>query len=357
MKRKVKNILLRWKLEGRGIVNYDDKKQTLAFWNKGKPVDGLNHLIDLNDNVSYAKKNIYENIVINDKGEEVKAANYKIAISSQCLKSAIFPDEGYNSSINSNKDLKLMYYATPEMLVRGFMTTISGGAGEKKKSCLNLSYAEQTNDAKSVLGFHSRRSEKETGDKDKSGITLHKKEEVGEITYMSEGDIDIQSMQFLSFDLLYDRQMINPDDFEKFKYFLKSKLPSFNSDINYFTLNSGSDKTPEYGCLLSNDDINFLVRRILEMMMEAQVKRTHAFAKTSKLEYKLVYDPIDDVFDKENGWVSLEKRKDIEDFECDFEIFYSEADEKISKELREAMKVYAEKEDKSESKKTKSKKK
>ena len=79
-KKTVKNILLRIKLAGYGIVNYDGGDQKWVF--NGTE---LNHMRTRHDNVTYAKKNFYKN----SEGE----TEYKLKISSDCLKHSIFERE------------------------------------------------------------------------------------------------------------------------------------------------------------------------------------------------------------------------------------------------------------------------
>ena len=61
---------------------------------------------------------------------------------------------------------------------------------------------------------------------------------------------------------------------------------------------------------------------LFERLLKLNIKRKGAFAETSNLEYKLVYDVIEDRFDSENGWITIKDKSDIESISFDFEKFY-----------------------------------
>lgn len=355
--RKVKSIQLRLNLEGDGVVNYDDKSQKYAFLDNGKVMEGVKHLYDKHDNVKYAKKHLYVKETIDEKGDTKKELKYKLFISSECLKSAIYKTEGHNSAMNSSPLLKIAYIATPEAIAKGYLITASNSVGDKKKSVLSLGTAEQICDAKSTINIHNKRSEKQTGDDNtKADNSLFKKEEVGKIKYLSNGTIDLQALQFISMDLLYDRKAFDPDMFNHFKKCLQKNMPSFDSDAGYVTLKRGIDKLPEYGVLLSNDDMLFMVKYIFEEILSMEILRAHAYARRSSLEYKLIYDAVDDNINKENGWVKITSTKQIDDFDCDFERFYKQEDTIESEEIRKIREDFKkEEEEAAKSKKAKGK--
>jgi hypothetical protein len=56
-------------------------------------------------------------------------------------------------------------------------------------------------------------------DSDKSDTTIFNKETIGEITYDVEGAFNLQSMEFLSSDPIFDRYSFNSDDYSILKVF------------------------------------------------------------------------------------------------------------------------------------------
>ncbi len=59
------------------------------------------------------------------------------------------------------------------------------------------------------------------------------------------------------------------DDFNTYKELLKTKMKSFNSDLNYYYLKTSDIKIPEYGTVFSNDDCIFLVKFFFKKIIES----------------------------------------------------------------------------------------
>jgi hypothetical protein len=103
---------------------------------------------------------------------------------------------------------------------------------------------------------------------------------------------------------------------------------------------------PEYGFLFSNENINDLVKDFFKRLARLNICRKNAYAKTSSIEYKIVYDVLEDTYDNEDGWIKIGKESDIEKLKFDTEIFYKlenpiDSVKKIS-ELDENLKKYNE---------------
>jgi uncharacterized membrane-anchored protein len=94
---------------------------------------------------------------------------------------------------------------------------------------------------------------------------------------------------------------------------------------------------PEYGFKLSNVDMSNLVRSLFERMVTMSIRRKDAYAQTTELQYKLVYDVIEDTMDSEDGWITIKSESDINSIAIDVEDFYVPADAEKAIQQREAL--------------------
>lgn len=328
-KKTVKNILIRLNLKGYGIVNYDSGEQRWTLYHLG-----INRLKADHDNVSYAKKNFYKN-------EEGKT-DCKIKISSDCLKHSIFEKEIPFQSPNISHEKAILYsfMGSPAYILRGgFHEFGKGTQAFKRKSPFQLNDAEQICGAISSIEMFSKSGKKRTDNSidDKADNTLFKKETIGNIEYMTEGNIDLEQLQFVSTDVLFDRMAFNPDDFELFSKFLKTRLPNFNSKLGWYSMKNSVNEIPEYGFKFTQENILSLVKHLFQCISEFRIKRKSGAAYIDSFEYKLVFDPIEDKKYDEKGWVSVKSQADIDNIKFEVEDFYIERDEKDSKQLRQTI--------------------
>jgi len=322
---KVKNILFKMKIKGNGIVNYDSTDQK---WVLNRT--SLTHMRSMHNNTSYAKKRFY------GTPEET---NYKITISSDCIRHEIFSgDVLFHSPNVMNQDTLLTaFIATPTSLLRGYLF-----AGKevtyKRKSPFIITAAEQTNNAMSYIEtFASSAPKNSDKDKETADNTYYKKEVIGDIEYQTMGMIDLMNLQFVSCDQVFDRYSFNPDLFNVYKQFMQSRMPSFNSELGYYQINGSIVEIPEYGFKLSNDNVNELVRSLFEKIIKMSIKRKDAYAQTSELQYKLVYDVIEDTIDSEDGWVTIKSESDINSINIDVADFYVPVDAEKAIQQRDAL--------------------
>ena len=344
--KKVKNILLRIKLAGYGIVNYDSNDQKWAL--DGTKIKQVEKMLN---NISYAKKNLYENT--DGKTE------YKIKISSDCLKHSIFEKEIPFQSPNIVHEQAVLYsfIGSPAYILRGGFNEFGrGNAAFKRKAPFNIHDAEQITNSEglksiSVIETFSKSGRKRTDNTidDKADNTFHKRETVGDISYSTEGNIDLEQLQFVSTDIIFDRLAFSPDSFKLFSSFLKTRMENFNSELGYYGMKNSNVLIPEYGFKFSNENIVFLVKHLFKSILDLNIRRKSASAATHEFEYKLVYTPSVDTKYKEDGWVSVKDLSDIEKINFEAEDFFVEYDEAKSKELRETVEMNSKKQDQSSS--------
>lgn len=330
---KVKNILFKMKIKGNGIVNYDsnDQKFTLTKTNL--------HLKQFNDrgyenlklkNYTYAKKRLYGT---------PEYTNYKIVISSDCLRHDIFRADApfHSPNVMNQESLLMAFIASPASLLRGYLFA-GREVTYKRKSPFIITAAEQTNDAVSYIEtFASSAPKNADKDKEIADNSFYKKEVIGGIEYEATGFIDLENLQFVSCDQVFDRYSFNPDLFNVYKQFMQSRMPSFDAELGYFQKAGSIVEIPEYGFKLSNDNINELIRSLFERMISMSIKRKDAYAQTSELQYKLVYDVIEDTLDSEEGWVTLKSESDVNSINFDMEDFYIPTDTEKAIKQREAL--------------------
>lgn len=319
--KKVKHIKFRIELEGEGIVNYDSNDQKWIY----KDTNLNSKMGTYHDNVNYAKKHFYKN------GDNL---DYKICISSDCLRHDIFKMDAMFQSPNVVHQDALLYsfISNPANILRGYMFA-DKKLTQKKKSIITITDAEQICNSISNIETFSRSGFKNQ-DSDITDNSFYKKETIGKIKYSSKGQIDLMQLQFVSVDPIFDRFSFNPDSFELYKSFLKTRM-NFNSDLGYYLIKDSSIEIPEYGFKFSNDNVNFLTKEFFKRLLKLDILRKGSYAKISKLEYKLVYDVIEDTFDSENNWVEIKHESDIDSINFESEEYYVEEEFSKAKELRE----------------------
>jgi len=323
--KKIKNVLIKLELDGVGVVNMDSNSQ--------KWVLRKTHLNNLNDNVSFAKKVFTENNNPDDKSD----VDYKLKMSDDCILNNVFRYDYIAPTPNIIHHPALLYanIASPVSILRGYLYP-SPNETLRRKGSLKLTAAIQTCDAKSMLETFSRSGEKKSNDgsDDKKDTTFFSKETVGEIRYEVKGNIDLMSLQFLPCDAIFDRYQLNPDYFNLYKTFLQKKMPNFNSELGYFQLKNSSIEIPEYGVMLSEENVNFLVKEALKRLLTVNIVRKGAYANTTSLKIKLVTDPISDTFNNDSNWIDIRTQNDIDVLKLDVHEFYELVDIEKAKEFR-----------------------
>lgn len=321
---KIKHVNFEIKLKGNGIVNFDSGDQKF-LWNRESKEGNKNKFSSANDNNVYAKKVYFR--------DDSNNLNYKIKISSDALRNAIFKMDAIatNPSISHHKSLLYSFIGSTMGLVRGYMFT--GEEIIKRKSPLTITAAIQTNNAESYMELHSRSGEKKiNNDTDEKDTTLFNKETIGDITYKAEGSINTQGLEFLSCDPIFDRYSFNSDDYNILKTFLKNTLPNFDGELGYYSLKSSVIDVAEYGIKLTNEQIVYLIKETLKRILALSIQRANAYVKLESLKIELVTDVINA---KNNVWVEIKTKEDVDNLDFDIEEYYVLADESSAKKQRE----------------------
>ena len=306
-----KRIDFRITLDGKGIVNYDDSEQKWMF--KDRKSNNLRHHLDGDyNNNNYAKKNFYKD----SKGD----LQYKLKISNNCLMHEVFKEDSVSQTteLTYNENIFLHYLANPSTILRGYLLMEKDKNSFKKKSATAITDAEDVNFSNSNLEVFSR-SGKKNMEADKKDNTFFYKETTGDIEYKSEGSMNLLELQFNSLSDKFDRMSFNPDLFPKYKKILQMQIPNFNSELGYYILKTSAIKIPELGYLFSSENVVFLVKEFFTRLCKFNIAKRGGFARIKELQYRIVTDPIEAIFNPEQGWKTIKSAKDIDSiqFECD----------------------------------------
>lgn len=331
----VKNILFRFKLKGKGIVNYDNSDQSYTHEAYKTVFKG-----NRNSNVNYSKKHFY-------KDEEGKVL-WKIIVSSNCLRHNIFIKDAFSQSPAILKDDIILYnyLSSPANIMRGYVFVNVRGSTVKRKSAIMISDAEQICNSISTIEQFAKTGIKGSGKIDSGGDkiksdTFYSKETIGDIEYCGNGIIDLMQLQFTSCSQDFDRFEFNPDNIELYRTILNTYLQKAGIEDaleikNYLIANS-TVLLSEEGILFSNDIVNYFVREFFERMLKLNIRKNNAYAILSELEYKLVEDVIVDTFNSDDNWVSLNNMGDIKNISFEMEKFYIESSDEDVIRTKEAI--------------------
>lgn len=203
----------------------------------------------------------------------------------------------------------------------------------KRKSPLTITSAIQSNNAESYMELHTRSGEKKTNnDSDTKDTSLFNKETIGDISYVGGGFIDIQGLEFISSDPVFDRYSFNSDDFEILKVFLQNNLPNFDSELGYYSLKTSAIDVAEYGIKLNKENILHLIKESLKRTFNISIGRAGSYAKLSRLSIQLVSDLVNP---ENNKWIEIGGIGDIDNLDFDIEEYYCLTDELEAKKQRE----------------------
>ena len=302
----VKSIFFKLSLKGSGIVNFDSNDQKF-YWNQQDGISYASH-----DNVSFGKGNYIKD---RDKDGKLNGKLKKILkISSDCLRHNIHIEGHPFHTVNilQNEEARISFLTHVDTLLRGYLLV---DTMEKKKSCYTITSAENVSDATSSIELHSRSGAKEKRDiKDENPTadnSLFFKETVGDISYLAKGAVSIKELRFISMDDKFDRRALKDDSAKRYIECLAKTLGSKVSDPGYYVIKNSAYQVPEYGILLTDEQIKFLLTTLFEKMGCVSIGKSQTgYAIEDDLKFKVVQNPLTDKMDDTN-WISKIDMKDI----------------------------------------------
>lgn len=331
----MKSILLDIKFKGNGIVNFDDSSRPLQIM---KNLGIINYDETKYDNVKVAKHNYYPIPTTDD--EKKDKWGYKVVVSSDCLRNAIFGAVPTNE-ITANDYLLHTYLTSPQAICRGYLFT--GNDDEKspklnikRASPLTITSAEQE-DINTVFN-----APKNTREGERNNTSLRRTEIIGIKNYVATGRIDLHKLMFISSDVKCDRLAFNPD------MVISGKLSEFFTqnygDVakikwGYFVpkVNLLHYAQPESGVLLNKELVDHLAKLMLHNIFNIRINRATATFGVETLRIKLVDDPYTQTEQSEEGWITINSDKDIDELPPIYpDEFYTEVTEKDIEDYKKA---------------------
>jgi hypothetical protein len=293
----IKSILLKAKIEGFGIVNFDSNNQRF-LWNQQKSVEKCVH-----KNVNFGKGRYYKNV--DSEGNEYLT---KVGvISSDCIRHSMYSDcmDTHMPNIMHDDGLLLATIANPAFVERGYL--FAKDITWKRKSAFALSYARAIKESVPMLEtFSSAQSKILEKSEDQSETSFFKREVRGDSIYELSGHIDIPELGFISMSDVHDRVNVHPDFAKKYQELLSKNLGSAVSDPAFFKKAGDLYGIPEYGIALTQDQVKYLVKDILQRLARFNLVRTSTgYARTVSLDIKFVSNPLEDLFNDEEGWSNV----------------------------------------------------
>lgn len=303
----MKSVLIDVTFTGNGIVNFDDGKRQMIIMN-ALGIPGVNYKDLSNDNFKVGKHNYY----LLPKADEDKKDKYgyKLLVSSDCLRNAIFGNAPTND-IMFNNYIFANYLTSESAICRGY-TFLTENLGQfKRSSALTLSDAEQTDMNEAVNLMVNTR----TGERDST--SLRYTEVIGEKEYHAIGKIELAKLAFISASPKFDRMAINPDiilnkifdDAISKRYGEKAKV-----EKGYYSLKDDFMTIPcaEYGYLLNKEMVDYLTKWMLKNILKMEVNRAKATLRVKELKIKFVNDIFTDIRDDKEGWFNIASSEDID---------------------------------------------
>jgi len=277
----VHTVAFRIKMRGEGIVNFDSNDQKYVNNSVKNRLQGQRH-----ENALYGKKNFY--------GDD-----YKNKTSSSCMKQAIFSRivPVQSPIVSQNNELLNSFIAHPANVLKGYMFVTKSKTTVGRKSPLMIGQMEVCNDVKSTMEVNSK-----SGVKDSN--SLFYKETIGKTEYQGISFIDLDELQFMSCDQMFDRFNFNSDHFDLYKEFMNLHM-DFDNELDYYQMASSAYQIPELGFKFTDDQINFMVKLFLRELFQLNIQRRDAYAEVYSVEMKTISDPLRDRVSDNEGWVSI----------------------------------------------------
>jgi len=294
--KKIKRIAIKVEASGNGIINFDSNDQKY-IWNKVPKNQKVNPKYN---NVSFSKKDWY------GKGDDF---DYKIKISGECIKNAMFKDDvhSFSPSLQYNSNLFMTYLTSESIVSRGYLFA-NDKESIKRKGTLCLTSFTQTNNAVSTIEIGSRGGEKikKISADDSSDTSLFFRETIGDVKYSSDHvSIDLCELQFICGDTITDRLAVSVEDQKKYIEYMRNRYGNDIPDFELYKHATSSDQIPEIGIMLPNDVTLRLAKHLLRKILGFEYYKTRAFIKTDSVKIKLISDPLDHIGSEDEDWITL----------------------------------------------------
>jgi hypothetical protein len=278
--KKATKIEFQMEIEGQGLVNYNGNNPHKRF-SREMIVKGAEA-----NNGKFAKENIYkEEIILPDGTKEIKEV-YKKIISSNLLRKHIL---GCENDVNAdklvqNEILRISYLSQDTAIARGYCVLGEKNTDQitvKRSTGVSIVDAEQISNTSTWL-----ETKTQEGKRDKN--SLFYQETCGKIEYKTDIFFDIKQLQFISIDDNYDRCAIAERDVNKYIEKIEQRYGKNSAKFgNWATTHNNF--IGEQGIVLSGKVVTNVIREIVKRMLDLNIKRAGAYAKTKSLKLALGY--------------------------------------------------------------------
>lgn len=285
---KIRTVDIKIKATGNGVVN----------WNGSIPLKGEDGK-EIN-NHTLPKMVGYTNLngkVKEDNGYLYKKTPYEmdfkknpLYISSNCIKHFLYKEESYDLHFIDGKVNKIeQFIPTFSGLFRGYVVASTGY--KRAASILFEDMIDQLGNGTYEQFVNSSDFDEKEGKK--GSTSLFSKTTFGDTEYIGYASINIENLQFLSFDGKFDRKMANLNEEEIFNLcndiekFINSIDDSKNPEAVFHKeyVRSGSIfKTGEAGILLNQDALEILVKGMLEKIENLYIQQSQGWMCVEEIE-------------------------------------------------------------------------
>lgn len=277
-KTNVKYIDINVTLRGRGILNFDSIDQ-FKMYNKWRASNELEK-IQSHKNLKFAKANYYD---VDDKTKPGGKTIVRIPkLSGDWIRHQLFAESTprNNSNATLSKDTLITAIAHPDSIIRGYMFADKQET-IKRKSGIAVTDAELSNNAVPTLDIQSTSGARTVN-------SMFYRENIGDAEWKFNVVINLNELKFISMSDIYDRRAV-PKDLEE-AYVKKLNEYFKTNDIipDYYAIAGGTNKIPERGILLSDDQTLILVNRILKNIISIHHGSSctgHAWFKSMQIAF------------------------------------------------------------------------
>lgn len=281
----IKAIEFNLELTGHGVVQTGGDEKHLTFLRAD--VENQRY-----KNIVYAKGNFVA-AGVDEKGN--RKLRKILKISGDGLRHAIHAKAmpAHTPNVLLSREARLYYVATADALLRGWLSV---STEDRKRSAYALTSAEDKDAVLTIELFaNSERKEEKSAD-DAAGTGLFARETTGDTKYLATGFINIEEARFISVSDVYGRRAVADDEVDTYRRLLSANMGSEIDIPRYWRRRDGSSNIPEFGILLSDAQVKYLVSKLLLNMSEINiVKSASGYARTSKLAIKSISVPTESV--------------------------------------------------------------
>ena len=288
----VLNVSATIKLQGNGCVNYDEGSEAQLRFGFDSGYFAPGDVFQLKDgkivkpveNLKIAKRDIYPMGAIKTEDGDKPKYGFKYKVSRDCLNRWIVNQSlpYYSQEVVNYRNLFSNLLSEPLMVLKGYCYP----EVNVKKAGYTLTDAIENNSVireNALFELHTKKSART-----KENNCFYKAENVGELEYVSKMNLDLTELQFISMDNKNDRDAVgvssNSQEEKEYLMLLSSKMKNFTSEPKDYNMVNDKIDLYERGILLSQENVDFLAKLLLERFLKLDIERAGASLKTTSID-------------------------------------------------------------------------